>query len=64
MLLGVDIGGTKIATGLVDREARVSRARSVPTLASEGYDVSIRQVWGAMEASLTGDVTAIGICSP
>lgn len=64
MLLGVDIGGTKIATGLVNQRAEVTRPRSVPTLANQGYDVSIRQVWGAIEESITGDVTAIGICAP
>ena len=64
MVLGVDIGGTKIATGLVNGRAEVSSASSVPTLANQGYDVSIRQVWGAIEESLTGDVTAIGICAP
>jgi len=63
-VLGVDIGGTKIAAGLVDRKAQVSRVHSVPTLANEGYSVSIRQVWGAIEKSLTSDVTAIGICAP
>jgi glucokinase len=64
MLLGVDIGGTKIATGLVDERAQVSSVRSVPTLANEGYKVSLQQVWGAIEESLTADVTAIGICAP
>jgi glucokinase len=64
MVLGVDIGGTKIATGLVDDHAEVSRTRSVPTLANQGYDVSIRQVWGAIDESMTGDVKAIGICAP
>ena len=62
--LGVDIGGTKIATGLVNEQAEVSRVRSVPTLANEGYTVSLRQLWGAIEESLTGDVSSIGICAP
>jgi glucokinase len=64
MLLGVDIGGTKIATGLVDREARVSSVRSVPTLANEGCDVSLQQVWRAIEEGLSAGVEAIGICAP
>ena len=64
MVLGVDIGGTKIATGLVSERAEVSRARSVPTLANQGYSVSLKQVWGAIEESITGDVSAIGICAP
>jgi glucokinase len=64
MVLGVDIGGTKIATGVVNQRAEVSRIRTVPTLANEGYEVSIRQLWGAIEESITGDVSAIGICAP
>jgi glucokinase len=64
MVLGVDIGGTKIATGLVNQHAEVSSVRSIPTLANQGYDVSIRQVWGAIEESITGDVKAMGICAP
>lgn len=64
MLLGVDIGGTKIATGLVTEQAEVSCTRSAPTLANEGFGVSIRQVWKAIERSLTPDVEAIGICAP
>jgi glucokinase len=64
MLLGVDIGGTKIATGVVDREARVFSARSVPTCANEGVKVSLQQVWDAIEEGLSSDVEAIGICAP
>jgi glucokinase len=64
MVLGVDIGGTKIATGVVNERAEVASARSFPTLANEGFDVSIRQVWKAIEESLTDGVTAIGICAP
>lgn len=63
-VLGVDIGGTKIATGLVDRKAQVSSVRSVPTLANEGYNVSLQQVWRAIEEGLSADVEAIGICAP
>jgi len=64
MVLGVDIGGTKIAAGLVNERAEVSSARSVPTRANEGYDVSIQQVWSAIEQNLKSGVTAIGICAP
>jgi glucokinase len=64
MLLGVDIGGTKIATGLVNRSAEVFSVRSFPTLANEGYSVSIEQVWRAIKQSLAPEVEAIGICAP
>jgi glucokinase len=63
-VLGVDIGGTKIATGVVNDRAEVSGVRSRPTLARDGYDVSIAQVWGAIEESLSKEITAIGICAP
>ncbi len=64
MVLGVDIGGTKIATGIVNERAEVGRARSLATLANQGYDVSIGQVWKAIEEGLSAGVTAIGICAP
>jgi glucokinase len=64
MVLGVDIGGTKIATGLVNERAEVSCARSVPTLANEGFGISIQQVWRAIERGLTPEVEAVGICAP
>jgi glucokinase len=62
-VLGVDIGGTKIAVGRVD-QARVVDFRVTPTLAAEGLEVSLSQVWRAIEASLTPEVEAIGLCSP
>jgi glucokinase len=64
MVLGVDIGGTKIATGVVSDRAEVSSVRSTPTLANEGYSVSIEQVWCAISEGLGPEVEAIGICAP
>jgi glucokinase len=62
--MGVDIGGTKIATGLVDEDASVLTSRTTPTRASEGFALSIEQVWSAIDQSITRDVCAIGICAP
>lgn len=64
MVLGVDIGGTKIAAGLVNEQAAVSGVHTIPTRAGEGYEVSIQQIWKAIEESITGDVASIGICAP
>jgi glucokinase len=64
IVLGVDIGGTKIAVGLVNDRAEILSVQSTPTRAQEGYDVSIAQVWQAIEESLTPEVEAIGICAP
>jgi len=35
-----------------------------PTRAAEGFEVSLAQVWRAIEESLTPEVQAIGICAP
>lgn len=63
-VLGVDIGGTKIAAGVVNEKAEIVHALTVPTLASEGYEVSIGQVYRAVEGCLRPEVSAIGVCSP
>ena len=63
-VLGVDIGATKIATGLVSQNAQVSGARTTPTRAADGFETSLAQVWQAIEESLRPEVEAIGICAP
>jgi glucokinase len=63
-VLGVDIGGTKIAAGRVNQRGEVTAFQTTPTLAAGGLDVSLRQVWKAVEAALTPEVEAIGLCAP
>lgn len=63
-VLGIDIGGTKIAAGLVDDNARVLESVVLPTRALEGYEVSRGQLRAAMEACLGNGVSAIGIGAP
>jgi len=68
--IGIDLGGTKIGTGLVDRQGRLHAHDYRPTEASRGRDAviermidSARQVMA--EASLQpGQVTAIAIGAP
>jgi glucokinase len=64
LVLGVDIGGTKIASGLVNERAEIQKTALVPTLASEGFDVSLKQVFVAIDTCITRDMAAIGICAP
>ena len=64
LVLGVDIGGTKIAAGRVNERAEVAAFQTTPTLAAGGLDVSLRQVWKAIESSLTPEVQAISLCAP
>jgi glucokinase len=63
-VLGIDIGGTKIAAGVVDSGARVLESAVVPARAAEGFAVSFAQLEAAIEATMRDDVTAIGICAP
>jgi glucokinase len=63
-IVGVDIGGTKIAAGRVNLNAEVTGSTRLPTRAAEGFEVSLAQLWSAIERTLTSEVRAIGICAP
>lgn len=64
IVLGVDIGGTKIAAGRVNLRGEVESFAVTPTRAADGYETSIQQVWRALEGGLTKDVKRIGLCAP
>jgi glucokinase len=66
LVIGVDIGGTKIAAARLDRSNPVHPVNSVvyPTRAAEGFDVSYPQVLAALDQCLTPEVRAVGICAP
>jgi glucokinase len=63
-VLGVDIGGTKIIASRVSGDANVAGSTLLPTRAAEGFDVSLSQLWTAIEQTITDEVTTIGICAP
>jgi glucokinase len=44
----VDIGGTKIAAGIIDGEGRILAKRECPTLAAEGFDAAMTRVTGML----------------
>jgi len=44
MIGGVDIGGTKIAVGVVDQEGHILAKKECPTEAPRGFDHAMRQV--------------------
>ena len=66
LVIGVDIGGTKVAAAAVqDGDPPHLRPGVVlPTRASEGRDVCFGQVCAAIEQCLTPEVQGIGVCSP
>ena len=62
-VIGVDLGGTKILAGVVDRDGTVERHRESPTpLASQ--DELLRGLANSVEDVLTEDVAAIGFGIP
>lgn len=68
-VLGVDVGGTKIAAGRVNPRAEiegvvVEGAVMVESHAAGGFDRSLAQLWSAIEQTLNSSVEAIGIAAP
>jgi len=67
LVLGVDIGGTKIASGQVESlgtDIRVKELLTFPTCAAAGYRASLEQLYKAVDYGLSPEVAAIGICAP
>jgi glucokinase len=69
MTVGIDIGGTKIAGGLVSQKGRLTKSQVLPTLAEEGRETSLAQVFQLIERliDLAGGkhkLRGIGISSP
>ncbi len=67
VILGVDIGGTKIAAGVVDREGKIIRQIRHPMVANTSAEAGLEAVFGAIDAlrsSQDAAFDAIGICAP
>jgi glucokinase len=69
LTIGIDIGGTKIAGGLVTEKGRLTQSLVVPTRAEKGLETSLGQVLQLIERMirLAGGKQAlrgIGICAP
>ncbi len=69
LIVGIDIGGTKVAGGLVNLQGRLVKSEIVPTRAEEGFAASFAQVLSVIETLIAHaggkeNVTGIGICAP
>ncbi|MDQ2844985.1 MAG: ROK family protein [Actinomycetota bacterium] len=64
VLLGVDIGGSKIAAGVVDPAGQIVRRWYRPTPRSGGASVMREVIDIACEAMKSTDITAIGVGAP
>lgn len=66
-ILGVDIGGTKVAVGLVDREGKILQQGRRPMAATGTAEAALDAVTGAIDSLLSqsgGAMQSIGICAP
>jgi glucokinase len=68
-IIGIDVGGTKVAGGLVDLKARLVKSMVVPTLANRGFQTSYGQIVKLIAALVKQaggkeHVLGIGICAP
>ena len=62
-VIGVDLGGTKILAGVVDRNGSMERRRELPT-PLDSQDELLDGLAGAVEDVLSDDVAAIGFGIP
>jgi glucokinase len=68
LVLGVDIGGTKVAAGLVNARGEVLHASRAPMVVHGGAEQGLRAACDAIDAAMVHaaakKVKAIGVCSP
>jgi glucokinase len=70
-VMGVDIGGTKVAAGIVDAGGKILTQLRKPMAANDGAEAGFKAVTSAIDSLLAGEaanpqaqVRAIGICAP
>ena len=69
LIVGIDVGGTKVAGGLVSLKGQLVKSLVVPTRAEKGFKTSYSQIVHLIERliKLAGgkeNVAGIGICAP
>ena len=67
--MGIDIGGTKVAGGLVTQQGRLVKSLVVPTRAEKGFKASLSQILRVIEtlvrqAGGKHHVEGVGVCAP
>lgn len=67
LILGVDIGGTKVAVGLVDHNGKIITQARQPMVANGTAEAALQAVTGAIDSLLSSageSLQGIGICAP
>lgn len=68
--IGLDLGGTKIATGITDANGKLLATVRIPTQAVDGFEIVTRRMGDTIDEVMqkTGvnasDIIAIGVCAP
>jgi glucokinase len=63
-VLGVDIGGTKVAVGIVDRDGKILKQVRKPMIVNGTAEAGLETVTGAIDSMMSENVQSIGICAP
>src|SRR5215472_15663386 len=63
-VLGVDIGGTKVAVGVVDHKGKILRQSRTPMQAKGSSEAGLQAVLDAIDTLNSGDIGGIGVCAP
>jgi len=69
-IVGVDVGGTKIAAGLVNREAQVVARTVLPTPGDDDVNIVLDQIYQSIDETLNKssvdrrDIVGIGVVTP
>jgi glucokinase len=66
-VLGVDVGGTKVAVGLVNHDGKILAQGRKPMVANGTAEAGLQAVAGAIDSlvsTVPGGVHSIGICAP
>jgi glucokinase len=69
VIVGIDIGGTKVAGGLVTAHGRLVKSSIVPTRSAEGFKASYGQIVSLIESLVQeaggrDKIIGIGMCAP
>jgi glucokinase len=69
LLIGVDIGGTKIAAGIVTSDGEIRNQIRVPMISREGPEIALAAVVSAIDSLYAAvkdhdSISGIGICAP
>lgn len=64
VVIGVDIGGTKIKAGIVDEMGEIKKIASRPTLAEEGREAVLARIFETIDELDIDGIAGIGLGTP